>query len=86
MRSFEHLRKIRQSVSVRNPELNRLQLYEDFARVLWHAYQDLMCLRDTTDQRQRKCFSITLGVRWQTCSPSSLKPVFRLCGRSEKSR
>jgi hypothetical protein len=42
MRSFEHLRKIRQSVSVHIPELNRLQLYEDFARVLWHAYKDLM--------------------------------------------
>ena len=39
MRSFEHLRKIRRSVSVRIPELNRLQLYEDFARVLWHAYK-----------------------------------------------
>jgi len=42
MRSFEHLRRIRQSVSVRIPELRRLQLYEDFARELWHAYKDLM--------------------------------------------
>lgn len=42
MPAFEHLRKIRQSVSAPAPELNRRQLYEDFARVLWHAYKDLM--------------------------------------------
>jgi hypothetical protein len=42
MPAFEHLRKIRQSVSTPIPELNRRQLYEDFARVLWHAYKDLM--------------------------------------------
>src|ERR1035437_8965771 len=42
MPAFEHLRKIRQSVDVPIPELNRRQLYEDFARVLWHAYKDLM--------------------------------------------
>lgn len=42
MPAFEHLRKIRQSVSTPVPELNRRQLYEDFARVLWHAYKDLM--------------------------------------------
>ena len=42
MPAFEHLRKIRQSVSIPVPELNRRQLYEDFARVLWHAYKDLM--------------------------------------------
>jgi hypothetical protein len=42
MRAFEHLREIRQSVSTPPPELNRLQLYEDFARALWHAYKDLM--------------------------------------------
>jgi hypothetical protein len=42
MPAFEHLRKIRQSISTPLPELNRRQLYEDFARVLWHAYKDLM--------------------------------------------
>lgn len=42
MPAFEHLRKIRQSMSAPIPELNRRQLYEDFARVLWHAYKDLM--------------------------------------------
>jgi hypothetical protein len=42
MPAFEHLRKIRQSVSTPIPELNRRQLYEDFGRVLWHAYKDLM--------------------------------------------
>jgi len=41
MPAFEHLRKIRLSVTHRIPELNRRQLYEDFARVLWHAYKDL---------------------------------------------
>lgn len=41
MPAFEHLRKIRLSVSVPIPELNRRQLYEDFARVLWHAFKDL---------------------------------------------
>lgn len=42
MPAFEHLRKIRLSVAAPLPELNRRQLYEDFARVLWHAYKDLM--------------------------------------------
>lgn len=42
MPAFEHLRKIRLSVRIAIPELNRRQLYEDFARVLWHAYKDLM--------------------------------------------
>ena len=42
MPAFEHLRKIRQSISTPLPELNRRQIYEDFARVLWHAYKDLM--------------------------------------------
>jgi hypothetical protein len=41
MPAFEHLRKIRLSVTNPIPELNRRQLYEDFARVLWHAYKDL---------------------------------------------
>lgn len=41
MPAFEHLRKIRLSASTPIPELNRRQMYEDFARVLWHAYKDL---------------------------------------------
>jgi len=41
MPAFEHLRRIRASVTNPLPELNRRQLYEDFARVLWHAYKDL---------------------------------------------
>jgi len=41
MPAFEHLRQIRASVTTSLPELNRRQLYEDFARVLWHAYKDL---------------------------------------------
>src|SRR5581483_4167724 len=39
--SFEHLLKIRLSIANPVPEMNRRQLYEDFARVLWHAYKDL---------------------------------------------
>lgn len=42
MPAFEHLRKIRLSAISVVPELNRKQHYEDFARVLWHAYKDLM--------------------------------------------
>ena len=41
MPAFERLRHIRASVTTSLPELNRRQLYEDFARVLWHAYKDL---------------------------------------------
>jgi hypothetical protein len=41
MPAFEHLKKIRMSVTTPLPELNRRQLYEDFARGLWHAYKDL---------------------------------------------
>jgi hypothetical protein len=41
MPAFEHLRKIRLCVTNPVPELNRRQHYEDFARVLWHAYKDL---------------------------------------------
>lgn len=41
MPAFEHLRKIRLSIANPVPEMNRRQLYEDFARVLWHAYKDL---------------------------------------------
>jgi len=41
MPAFEHLRNIRLSVTNPIPELNRRQLYEDFARVLWHAYRHL---------------------------------------------
>ncbi len=40
--AFEHLKKIRSSVGQEIPVLNRMQLYEDFSRVLWHAYKDLM--------------------------------------------
>jgi hypothetical protein len=40
--AFEHLKKIRASVGQTMPVLNRMQLYEDFSRVLWHAYKDLM--------------------------------------------
>jgi hypothetical protein len=42
MPAFEHLKKIRSSVGQEIPVLNRMQLYEDFSRVLWHAYKDLM--------------------------------------------
>jgi len=42
MPAFEHLKKIRASVGQEMPVLNRMQLYEDFSRVLWHAYKDLM--------------------------------------------
>ena len=40
MPAFEHLKKIR-ALTGQEPELNRKQLYEDFTRVLWHAYKDL---------------------------------------------
>lgn len=40
--AFEHLKKIRASIGQQMPVLNRMQLYEDFSRVLWHAYKDLM--------------------------------------------
>ena len=40
--AFEHLKKIRLSVGQQMPVLNRMQLYEDFSRVLWHGYKDLM--------------------------------------------
>jgi hypothetical protein len=42
MPAYEHLRKIRQSVNTPIPELNRRQLYEDFAEAIWRAYQALM--------------------------------------------
>jgi len=41
MPAFEHLKKIRASVSQQMPELNRRQLFEDFEGRLWHAYKDL---------------------------------------------
>jgi hypothetical protein len=41
MPAFEHLKKIRDSAIRPMPELNRKQVYEDFSRVLWHAYKDL---------------------------------------------
>jgi hypothetical protein len=42
MPAIEHLKKIRSSIRQEIPVLNRMQLYEDFSRVLWHAYKDLM--------------------------------------------
>jgi len=42
MPAFEHLKRIRASVTEQMPVLNRKLLYEDFARVLWHGYKDLM--------------------------------------------
>ncbi len=42
LQAFEHLKQIRASVHQTMPELNRKQYYEDFTRVLWHAYKDLM--------------------------------------------
>jgi hypothetical protein len=42
MPAFEHLKRIKASPNEALPELNRRQLYEDFSRVLWHAYKDLM--------------------------------------------
>ena len=41
MPAFEHLKRIRTSIASPLPELNRRQLYEDFARGLWHAYKEL---------------------------------------------
>jgi hypothetical protein len=41
MPAFEHLKKIRDARGRTIPELNRKQMYEDFSRVLWHAYKDL---------------------------------------------
>ena len=41
MPAFEHLKKIRLSITNPMPEMNRRQLYEDFSRTLWHAYKDL---------------------------------------------
>jgi hypothetical protein len=40
--AFEHVKRIRASVKAQMPVLNRKQLYEDFTRVLWHGYKDLM--------------------------------------------
>jgi len=39
--AFEHLKRIRASVGVDIPILNRSQHFEDFAGRLWHAYKDL---------------------------------------------
>jgi hypothetical protein len=59
MRAFEHLKKIRDSANQALPELNRKQLYEDFSRVLWHAYKDLM-------QRAVKLMEPKLGFLFNT--------------------
>lgn len=40
--AFEHLKKVRASVSQEMPAVNRMQLYEDFSRVLWQAHKSLM--------------------------------------------
>ena len=40
MPAFEYLRKIRASITNSLPELNKRQLYEDFAQALWRAYKD----------------------------------------------
>jgi hypothetical protein len=40
--AFEDLKLIRVSGGAEIPILNRRKHYEDFARVLWHAYKDLM--------------------------------------------
>jgi hypothetical protein len=42
MPAFEQLKRIRLSLVSTVPEINRKQHYEDFARVLWHGYKDLM--------------------------------------------
>ena len=42
MPAFEHLKSIRASVVHEMPELNRMQLFENFEGRLWHAYKDLM--------------------------------------------
>jgi hypothetical protein len=42
MPAFEHLKAIRTLPEHPVAELNRKQLYEDFTRVLWHSYKDLM--------------------------------------------
>ena len=42
MPAFEKLKQIRASVGQQMPLLTRRQLYEDFARVIWHGYKDLM--------------------------------------------
>jgi hypothetical protein len=39
--AFEHLKKIRASVDVDMPLLNRNQRFEDFAGRLWHSYRHL---------------------------------------------
>lgn len=42
MPAFSELQQIRSSVERGLPEMNRRQLYEDFARKLWKAYKELM--------------------------------------------
>jgi hypothetical protein len=58
MPAFEHLKKIRGSAAHRVPELNRKQLYEDFTRVLWHAYKNLM-------QKAAKMMETEIGFLFQ---------------------
>jgi|SRR5271155_803634 hypothetical protein len=40
--TFLELRNIRSSIGVNLPLVDRLQLYEDFARKIWKSYKDLM--------------------------------------------
>jgi hypothetical protein len=58
MPAFLDLRKIRQSATTPMPELDRRKLYEDFARVLWHAYKDLM-------PKAAKLLGFDLGFQFQ---------------------
>jgi hypothetical protein len=57
--AFEHLKRIRASVTEQLPVLNRRQLYEDFTRVLWHGYKDLM-------QKAAKLFGPDIGFLFQS--------------------
>ncbi len=58
MPAFEHLKKIRASVGLKMPELNRRQLFEDFQGRLWHEYKDLM-------QKAAKRMEPEIGFRFQ---------------------
>jgi hypothetical protein len=61
MPAFEHLKSIRASVMQPMPVLNRKQLYEDFTRVLWHAYKDLM-------PRATQLIGMDMGFQFQNDS------------------
>jgi hypothetical protein len=57
--AFEHLKRIRACVTKPMPVLNRKQLYEDFSRVLWHSYKDLM-------QRAALLMGVKIGFLFDT--------------------